>query len=138
MASTHLLHQLRIATKIRRKQARSNAKDLDTILRHLVMPVQHEHVQCDLAASVPDHLKVGLLRPASLRGRSGKVVLLGCPSHLRQARHEDQAWIAGLQEQWHEGVAQNMGACDVHVVGLVEAVAKRDVTLDVLDVEGQA
>lgn len=125
------------ATQPGGKHTRADGPDLDVVLFQLVVPVEHEHVQGDLAASVGNGLKVDLLGPAGGQGRRREIRRGGLIDG-GQARDKDEARVRRLQQQRHHGVGQDVGAGHVDVVGLGEGLSQRDPTGLLMPVEGGA
>jgi hypothetical protein len=92
MPSPHLLYLLRIVSQIRSQEPGRDTPDLHPILLQLMVPVQHHHVECCLAAAVSNRLKVYLLRPSSWLRRRGEI-RLACLRDSRETGHEDQAGV---------------------------------------------
>lgn len=137
MPTPHLHSLLTHVSQVRGQEAGPNTPNLDPILLQLVVPVQHQHVESRLAAAVSDRLEVHLLGPAG-RLRRGGEVRFRCLGHVRETGHEEQARVGRLEQKRHECPSHDMGAGDVDVVGLVEAVAERDFAGDEFYVEGGA
>ena len=100
-----------------------------------VVPVQHHHVECRLAAVVYYRLKIHLLGPPGRLRRRGEV-RLARQRDVGEAGHEGQAGVGRLEQKRHECPAYHLRASNVHVVGLGEAVAERDFADDEFNVEG--
>lgn len=135
MPSPHLLRLLRHISQPSRQKPRPNAPHLHPILLQLVIPVQHQHIQRRLAAAVSDRLKLDVLGPAGRLRRRGEV-RHACLRHLGETGHEDQAGVGGFEQEGHEGPGQDVRAGYVDIVGLVEALAERDVAGDEFEVKG--
>lgn len=134
MTRVHLLSQMSRSSQVCLEEARSNCPDpvtrlagehimsatayiLDTIILQPMVPIQHKHIQCRLATSVPNRLKVLLcLRPAS-RKVDGREVLLASLDLVCQASDEDEARVGGLQEERHQCVGEDVCAGNICVVG---------------------
>ena len=55
---------------------------------------------------------------------------------MGETGHEDQAGVGRLEQKRHECPGHDLRAGNIHVVGLVEAVAERDFAGEEFDVEG--
>ena len=135
MRTPHLLGLLRHVSQVRGQEAGPDTPDLDAVRLQLVVPVQHQHVEGRLAAAVSDGLEAHLLGPAG-RLRRGGEVRLRCLGHVGETGHEEQAGVGRLEQERHECPSHDLGADDVDVIGLVEAVAERDFAGDEFKVEG--
>ena len=100
-----------------------------------MVPVQHQHVECRFAATISNRLEAYLLGPPCRLRRRGEV-LLACLVDAGQTGHKDQARVVRFQQKRHKCPGHDVRASDVHVVGLGEAVAKRDIAPEEFDVEG--
>ena len=121
MLQPHLLCHLPEPAQIRLQHARPNTPHLDPVRLQLVVPIQHQHIQCRLAATISDSFEVELgLGPARGLGWRGKVLLTSLVDG-GEAGDEDEARVGGLEEKGDEGVGQNVRASDVDVVGFGEA-----------------
>ena len=137
MPAPQLLRLLRNMPQIRRQETRPDGPDLDAILLQLVIPIQHHHIKRRLAAAIADGLKVDFLRPAGGLRRGGEI-LLARHGHVGEAGHEDEAGVGRLEQEGHEGPGHDLRAGDVHVVGLVKAVAQGGLAGDEFDVKSGA
>ena len=124
MSRSHFLRLLRNVSQVRGQEPGRHSPDLDPVLLQLVIPVQHEHVECRLTAAVPNRLEIHLLGPPSRLRRRGEV-LLACERQVGETCDEDQAGVSRLEQERHEGPGHDMGAGNVHVVCFCKAVPKR-------------
>lgn len=135
MLSTHCFHDVFSETaQSCGAEARTDAKNLDTIFLELVVPVQHQHAHGRLAAAISNCLEADLLGPACWLWRRREVGL-GCLGHLRQAGKEEDAGVCGLEQQGDECPGYHVGARDVDIIGSVEALSQRCLALQKLTVE---
>jgi hypothetical protein len=100
----------------------------DPVCLQLVVPIQHQHAQCRIAAAIRNCFEVDLLRSACWLQRCLKRSL-GCLGHLRKTRKEDQTKIGRHEQKWIECSRHVVGAWNVQIVGFVEALSQRHVAM---------
>ena len=98
MLKPPLLRRVSHSTQVRLQHPRSNTPNLHPIGLQLVLPIQHEHIECALAATVRNGLEICFwFGPASWLWRRGEVLLAGL-GDAGEAGDEDEAGVGGLEE----------------------------------------
>lgn len=92
MSTAHLNCVLPRIAQTCSKKSGTLSPQFDPILFQLAVPVQHQHVECHLAATVSNGLEVNLL------GLSGWLswrweILHGCLVDVREAGYKDESWL---------------------------------------------
>lgn len=95
-----------------------------------MVPVQHQHVQRNLTTTVPNRLKLDLLRPSGLQLRR-RIILLRRSSDIAQSSHKDQSRVTALQQQWHESMRQHIRPSYIRIIRHIKAISKTRPAFDI-------
>jgi hypothetical protein len=90
-----------------------------------MIPVQHQHIQRRLAATVRYGFKIHFLGPSCWLGWSGKE-FFACHCYLGEPGYKNEARVGGFEEEGDECVCHDVGAGEVDIVGFIERVAEGD------------
>lgn len=88
MSTTHLPNLLSQTTQARRQKSWSSTPDLHPIRLELMIPIQHQDIQCRLTTPIPNGLEINLFRPTRRQPRC-REVRFSSLGDMGQTRYEN-------------------------------------------------